>query len=137
MSSAERFSTATGTGKSPRSRFNPRPVRSATRRIEPSSGNPLVPGGRRSAAISLRRTAVSSSTRRVQGDHFDFDLGIDHERGLHARPGRQGLCEVARVHTVESLEIARIVQPYVHLDDVLQRAAGLFEEGANAYDTVV
>src|SRR5689334_6797973 len=132
LSSAERFSTATGTGKSPRSRFNPRPATSATRPIEPSSGRPLVPAGKASASISVRRKVVSSSAPRLQGDDFDFDLGVDHQRGLHARARRQGLREIARVHAVEGLEVAGVVEPYVHLDDILQRAAGLLEDGANA-----
>src|SRR5882724_12036408 len=93
LSSAERFSTATGIGKSPRSRFKPRPARSPTRTMDPSSGRPLVPTGRLMPAMSLRRK-IAASARWLQGDHFYFDLGVDHQGRLHAGARWQRLLEV-------------------------------------------
>ena len=74
---------------------------------------------------------------RLQSDHFDFDFGIDHQRRLHAGARRQCFMKVAGVDAVESLEIARVVEPDIRLDDVFQRAARLFQNGDDALDAVV
>src|SRR5256885_484868 len=72
---------------------------------------------------SDRDRAVIGSLSSV-GDDFDLDFGVDHQLRLRRRPGGLVLGEEFCVDAVERPEVARVVQPYCGLDDVLQRASG-------------
>jgi hypothetical protein len=57
-------------------------------------------------------------------DDFDLDFGVDHQLCLRRRSRRFVPGEEFGVDPVEGPEVARVVQPYGGLDDVLRRAAG-------------
>ena len=72
--------------------------------------------------------------QRAIGDAVDLDLGVDHQRRLHGRARRRHAREMAGIDLVEAPEVARVGEPHVALDHVVQRAAGLLEDAAQILD---
>src|SRR5438552_1948519 len=74
---------------------------------------------------------------RLERDHFDLDLGVNHQGRLHTGTRGQSFLKVGGVDAVEGSKVTRIVQPHIHFHNIPQSAAGLLQDGNDALDAMV
>src|SRR5262249_26018562 len=80
-------------------------------------------------------SALKSGTIFPHGDHFHFDRDIPWQRSNSNR-GAGGFVfgEIVGVHGIVSREVLHIEQVYVHFQDLIERASGIFQDAFDIFE---